>query len=112
MITDNASHVLETDAEGYLVDPADWDEEVAAQLASGEGITLTEEHWHVIRFMRQYYEEHQVAADVRHVIKHLDNELGYGKKGRDLIFKLFPYGYVKQACKIAGMKRPRGWSTG
>jgi sulfur relay (sulfurtransferase) DsrC/TusE family protein len=31
---------------------------------------------------------------------------------RNAVFELFPYGYVKQACKIAGMKRPRGWSTG
>src|SRR5512143_1060265 len=112
MITDSTSHVLETDAEGYLVEPSDWDESVAEQLAQEEGITLGEEHWKVIRFMRHYYDEHQVAADVRHVIKYLDDELGYGKKGRELVFKLFPYGYVKQACKIAGMKRPRGWSTG
>jgi TusE/DsrC/DsvC family sulfur relay protein len=112
MITDSASHVLETDAEGYLVNPSDWDDEVAMQLAQEEGITLTDVHWLILRFMRQFYDEHQVAADVRFVIKFLDNDLGYNKKGRELLFKLFPYGYVKQACKIAGMKRPRGWSTG
>ena len=34
------------------------------------------------------------------------------KEGRNDLFRLFPYGYVKQACKIAGMRRPRAWSTG
>ena len=60
--------------------------------------------------MRQYYEEHQVAPDVRHVMKHLSARLG--ADSRNKIFALFPYGYVQQACKIAGMKRPRAWSTG
>lgn len=100
----------ETDAEGYLVEPLDWTEEVAAELARRENIQLTEDHWDAIRFMREYYMERQIAADVRHVIKHLAQK--HGAESRNRIFELFPYGYVKQACKIAGMKRPRGWSTG
>lgn len=98
------------DAEGYLVEPQDWSEELAEVLALQENISLTEGHWDVIRFMREYYEEHQVAADARYVIKHLSDRLGPGSRNK--LFELFPYGYVKQACKIAGMKRPRGWSTG
>ena len=35
-----------------------------------------------------------------------------GKDAHKKLFELFPYGYVKQACKIAGMRRPRAWSTG
>lgn len=98
------------DAEGYLVEPQDWSEELAEVLALQENISLAEDHWDVIRFMREYYEEHQVAADARYVIKHLSDRLGPGSRNK--LFELFPYGYVKQACKIAGMKRPRGWSTG
>lgn len=98
------------DAEGYLVEPQDWSEALAEALALQENISLTEDHWDVIRFMREYYEEHQVAADARYVIKHLSDRLGPGSRNK--LFELFPYGYVKQACKIAGMKRPRGWSTG
>jgi dissimilatory sulfite reductase related protein len=100
----------ETDTEGYLIEPMDWTEEVAAELARQENIELTEGHWDAIRFMREYYLEHQVASDVRHVMKHLSQT--YGAASRNMIFELFPYGYVKQACKIAGMKRPRAWSTG
>lgn len=98
------------DDEGYLIDPQDWSEELAEEFASQENIPLTEDHWDVIRFMRGFYEERQIAPDARYVIKHLAERLGTA--ARNKLFEMFPYGYVKQACKIAGMKRPRGWSTG
>src|SRR5574340_162870 len=98
------------DEEGYLVEPEEWNEDLAGYLARMENVTLTDEHWDVIRFMREYYEEHQIAPDARHVIKHLTGRLG--DDARNALFKMFAYGYVKQACKIAGMKRPRAWSTG
>jgi tRNA 2-thiouridine synthesizing protein E len=99
-----------TDLEGYLADPADWNEALAHELAQREGISLAPEHWVAIRFMRRYWEEHQVAPDARHVMRTLAQELE--NADRNLLFRLFPYGYVQQACKIAGMKRPRAWSTG
>lgn len=98
------------DEEGYLVEPAEWNEAVAEHLARAENVKLTEDHWDVIRFMREYYEEHQIAPDARYVIKHLSNRRG--ADAHKALFTLFAYGYVKQACKIAGMKRPRAWSTG
>lgn len=101
-----------TDAEGYLVDPLDWDEDVALLFAQQEDIALGGEHWKIIKFMRTYYDEHKIAADARFVKKLLADELGYGKDAGTRLHELFPYGYVKQACKIAGMKRPRAWSTG
>ena len=103
---------MRVDEEGYLVDPADWNEQVAEALARQENIVLSEAHWAVIRFMREYYEQRQIAPDARHVMKHLAELKGAGKAGRNDLFLLFPYGYVKQACKIAGMRRPRAWSTG
>lgn len=107
-----AGNALSVDEEGYLVDPADWNERVAELLARREGIVLTEDHWGVIRFIRDYYEQRQIAPDARHVMKHLAELRGTGKAGRNDLFVLFPYGYVKQACKVAGMRRPRAWSTG
>ncbi len=103
---------LAVDFEGYLVDPAQWNEQVAGELARQEHIVLTDEHLAVIRFMREYYEQHHIAPDARHVMKHLAEFKGAGKAGRNDLFVLFPYGYVKQACKIAGMRKPRAWSTG
>ena len=107
---DVASPTPARDAEGYLVDPETWSEDWAQAVARELDIVLGEDHWEVIRFMRQYYAERQVAADARFVIKLLD--VRYPKKGRARLFELFPYGYVGQACKIAGMKKPRAWSTG
>ena len=103
---------MQLDEEGYLVDPAQWNEQVAEALAREEHIVLSEEHWAVIRFMREYYEQHHIAPDARHVMKHLAAFKGAGTAERNDLFALFPYGYVKQACRIAGMRKPRAWSTG
>lgn len=97
------------DDQGYLYDPADWTEDLASQLAAEEGIALGEPHWVAIRFMREFFAEHQVIPDVRFVMRHLSARVG---GGRNLVFELFPFGYVKQACRIAGMRKPRSWSTG
>jgi len=105
-----AALMPERDAEGYLVEPDDWNEDVAQALAQEENIQLDDDHWDVIRFMRDYFEEHQVIADARFVIKHLAERMG--REAQKKLFDMFPYGYVKQACKIAGMRRPRAWSTG
>lgn len=111
-MTEQQSQIPELDGEGYLVEPEAWNEKIAEELARREGITLTPAHWAVLRFMRQYYEEHRIAADARFAIKALGEHLGPGMNARRRLFELFPYGYVKQACKIAGMRRPRAWSTG
>lgn len=109
MPPDNGAIPAALDEEGYLVDPDAWTEEIARALAAREGLALTEEHWDVIRFMRAFYEERRIAADARYVLRHLAESRG---QDRNALFRLFPYGYVKQACKIAGMRKPRVWSTG
>lgn len=101
------------DEPGYLVDPGDWDDEVAKVIAAEEEIELSEDHWAIIRFMRNYQEEHGVSPDARFVFSFLAKQKKITKnEARTLFFQLFPYGYVKQACKIAGMVQPRAWSTG
>ena len=104
---------VERDTEGYLVNPDDWTDDIAMDLAKEENIDLNEQHWQILGFIRKYYDEHNVIPDVRHVDEYLVTENNLDKKeGKRIIFKLFPYGYVKQACKISGMRRPRAWSTG
>jgi tRNA 2-thiouridine synthesizing protein E len=99
----------EIDDDGYLVDPSEWSEQIAISFAEKERITLTDEHWEIIRFMRSYWEEHQVAPDVSWTMKFVKKTMG---APRNRLFELFPYGYPQQACRIAGMKKPRAWSTG
>ena len=109
----NTRPQIARDPEGYLIDPADWDESVARKLAAEEGIELDESYWPVLRYMREAWTRNRIAPDVRHVVDFLASEHGFDKKvAKTHLFKLFPYGYVKQACKIAGMQRPRVWSTG
>lgn len=112
MATEMMERTHEIDEEGYLVDPESWTPGLAEQFAAQEGIELNDEHWAVIRFIRDYYDAHQIAVDARFVIRFLDEEFDYGHKAHNHLFELFPYGYVKQACRIAGMRRPRAWSTG
>ncbi len=109
----NADFHVARDTEGYLIDPTDWNELVATQLAAEEGIELNEAYWPLLRFMCDYWTSNHIAPDVRHVLDFMVSEQGFDKKtAKQQLYKLFPYGYVKQACKIAGMQRPRVWSTG
>lgn len=71
---------LERDAEGYLVDPGDWTDDIAVDLAKEESIDLTESHWQVLRFIRNYYSEHNVIPDIRHVDDYLATEYKIDKK--------------------------------
>ena len=104
---------IERDAEGYLLEPEQWTDALAESLAAEENLALSPTAWLVLRFVRQYYSEHKIIPDIRHVVKHLATQQGWDKhQAKQQLFALFPYGYVKQTCKIAGMKRPRAWSTG
>ena len=100
---------FDVDGEGYLTDPSAWTPEWASKAAMEQNLELTEEHWDVLRFMRAQHAIHGVTPDARFVIRFLSQTRG---ALRNRVFELFPYGYVAQACKIAGMLRPRSWSTG
>jgi tRNA 2-thiouridine synthesizing protein E len=97
-----------TGDEGYLLDPSDWNESIAETFATEENIVLSEEHWHLIRFVREWYAKHGVAPSSRDAVIFMKNS----GAPRNRLFELFPYGYVQQVCKISGMKKPRSWSTG
>ena len=104
---------MQRDREGYIYNPEEWSGELARMLAKEEQIELSDDYWQILCFMREYWQEHLVAPDVRHVVEFLMRERGMDKKtAKKHLFDLFPYGYVRQACKIAGMQRPRAWSTG
>ncbi len=88
--------------EGFFIDPAQWTPEMAAQIASGEGITdLTDRHWQVIKFMRHEYETKGAGPTVRILGK------ASGVSVKEL-YELFPKGPAKIAAKIAGIPKPRG----
>jgi tRNA 2-thiouridine synthesizing protein E len=93
---------VDVDPEGFLTDPAQWTEEIAAAIAAQNGILeLTERHWLVVRFMRERYLTTGTAPSIRS----LGNESGVPIKE---LYALFPKGPAKLAAKIGGIPKPKG----
>ena len=99
---------VDLDEEGYLTDLKDWNEDVAKVLASQDEIELTESHWEVVKFLRDYYDEYQIAPAVRVLTKAIGKKLGKDKGNSKYLYELFPYGPAKQACRFAGLPKPTG----
>jgi len=99
---------LAVDEEGYLADLNDWVPEVAEVMSKAEDAELNENHWEVINFLREYYEEYQIAPAVRVLTKAIGKKLGKDKGNSKYLYELFPYGPGKQACKYAGLPKPTG----
>jgi tRNA 2-thiouridine synthesizing protein E len=98
----------ETDEEGYLVNLGEWDVDVANYIAGTENITMSDQHWEVVNFLREYVEEYQIAPAVRVLTKAIGKKLGPEKGTSEYLYGLYPYGPGKQACKIAGLPKPTG----
>jgi tRNA 2-thiouridine synthesizing protein E len=80
----------ETDEEGYLVDLNEWNEDVAKILAEQENVNMTDQHWEVINFLREYYNEFQIAPAVRVLTKAIGKKLGADKGNSQYLYELFP----------------------
>jgi tRNA 2-thiouridine synthesizing protein E len=100
--------VYEADEEGYLVDISKWNKDLAEMIAKHENIEMSDDAWEVVNFLRDYYEEYQIAPAVRVLTKAIKNSLGPDKGNSKYLYELFPYGPAKQACKIAGLPKPTG----
>lgn len=94
------------DAEGYIKNIDDWSEELAEHIASTEGLELTEAHWEVIHFVRNFYLEFNTSPAIRMLVKAMGQKLGEEKGNSRYLFRLFPDGPAKQATKVAGLPKP------
>ena len=93
---------ISVDEDGFMEEPEVWTEKIAAALATTEGVDdLTEEHWKVVNYLRDYYQQFGIAPMIRKLCKQTDFPL---KK----IYELFPSGPAKGACKVAGLAKPTG----
>ncbi len=93
---------LEVDDDGFLTDPGQWNERVALALASTEGLdALTDAHWRIMTYIRDYHAQFGVAPMVRKLCKDT------GLKLKE-IYELFPSGPARGACKVAGLEKPTG----
>ena len=92
--------------EGFLCKLTDWNKEVAVILASYNGVELTEAHWEIIVFIRDYYQDFKHLPNARVFTKAIAKKLGKDKGNSRYLHKLFPEGPLKYACKIAGLPKP------
>ena len=100
---------VETDAEGYLRNLDDWSEDFVRAQAREEGLQLSAEHWEVIRFLRSYYQEHGVQAQVRVMIRHFAKAWGAERGNNHYLHAIFPRGGPqKQGNRLAGLLRTKG----
>ncbi|MFT2091132.1 TusE/DsrC/DsvC family sulfur relay protein [Paraglaciecola sp. 2405UD69-4] len=101
-----AGNKIETDKAGYLLNVDDWQVELGPILAATENIDLTENHWEVVNFVREFYLKFNTSPAMRALVKAMKNEFGEEKGNSRYLFKLFPKGPAKQATKIAGLPKP------
>ncbi|MCW9709734.1 TusE/DsrC/DsvC family sulfur relay protein [Avibacterium sp. 21-586] len=100
------NQTIETDNEGYLLDLTQWTPEVAQAIAEKEGIVLTDAHWEVIHFVREFYQEYNTSPAIRMLVKAMAQKLGEDKGNSRYLQRLFPEGPAKQATKLAGLPKP------
>ena len=93
---------IDVDEDGFMQEPDKWNEEVAKALATTEGVNeMTDEHWKLVNYLRNYFLQFGVAPMIRKLCK----ETGYDLKK---VYALFPSGPAKGACKVAGLAKPTG----
>jgi tRNA 2-thiouridine synthesizing protein E len=98
-----------TDPEGYILDMDAWSEGFAGAEAEREGLLLTDEHWQVIRYIRAFYEEHGVQAQVRDMVRHFREAWGPDKGNSRYLHDIFPMGGPqKQGNRVAGIRKTKG----
>lgn len=98
----------ELDEDGFLANMDEWDEDIAVELAKTESVEMTDAHWEVINFLREYYAEYKIAPMIRILTKAIGKKLGKEKGNTKYLYELYPAGPAKQACKIAGLPKPTG----
>lgn len=90
------------DEDGFLEDPVIWNQEVAQDLATTEGISgLSQDQWTVVNYLRDYYLQFGMAPMIRKLCKETGFKLAQ-------IYEMFPSGPAKGACKVAGLPKPTG----
>jgi len=94
---------IEIDEDGFIQEPEKWSEAVAEDLAKEESNIqpMDEDHWKLVKYIRDYYHDFEVAPAVRMVCKRTGMDLKY-------IYEMFPKGPAAGACKVAGLPKPTG----
>ena len=93
---------VEFDKDGFMLEPERWDDAVASAIAHEEGIAeMSEDHWKIVNFIREYWKENDLAPPVRLMC----TEVGVSVRQ---IYRLFTSGPARGACRVAGLPKPDG----
>jgi tRNA 2-thiouridine synthesizing protein E len=98
--------IIPVDKQGYLLDHLLWQRELATKMAELDDFELTNAHWEVIDFVRQFYLTYNTSPAIRALTKAMKAEFGEEKASSRYLYKLFPEGPAKQATKYAGLPKP------
>ncbi|RBP21989.1 tRNA 2-thiouridine synthesizing protein E [Marinobacter pelagius] len=97
----------ERNNEGFLEDAWAWTPEVAEVIAAEDAIELSENHWEIIEFLREFYKQHEVSPPSNRLfVKAVKEAFGEEKGNSIYLMQLFPGTPAKTACRIAGLPRP------
>ena len=107
MIINYNNQDVETDKQGYLLDFTVWNEELGNLIAKNDDVELSDAHWEVINFVRQFYLTYNTSPAIRALTKAMKAEFGEEKSSSRYLFRLFPEGPAKQATKYAGLPKPK-----
>lgn len=116
MSIDVKGKIIGTDEEGYLINRDDWNEDVAQvlalQQAEQDRVTLTEDHWGLMEYFRDYYKANKVHPTMHKIVeslgKHHGKHFHEHKEYEEFLYKLFPRGPVQELCRLAGLPKPIG----
>lgn len=101
---------IETNDQGFLCNLDEWSEDYTEKMARQDGIELYDDHWELILYFREYFNENQTTPTMHKVVRelgnknhHFHNQKAYEKH----IYQLFPTGPTHEVCKLAGLPMPQ-----
>ena len=96
-----------TDVQGFLKKRLSWSQELGRYMAAIDGIELTREHWEIIHYFREYYEDYNIPPPMRMVIRVFKKAFGEENANSRYLLQLFPEGATKAASKYGGLPKPK-----
>lgn len=112
MRDDTEKHRVAVDEEGFLLDRDEWTEGFASAVAAQDGLQLTDTHWGLIGYFREYFAENETHPDMNTLVMTLGKlhgeEFHDRKQYREFLYSLFPkpLNPIAELSKLAGLPKP------
>ena len=98
---------IKLDENGHLQDFSCWDKSIGESLAKHDNLLLSSEHWQIINLMRDIYLQTETSPPMRLFIKAIRSKISEESANSRYLYRLFPDGPVRLACKYAGLPKPK-----